>query len=47
MIVIDLQKKVQKGERREKGFKVKIEQLNARMREINLKLEMKTQEFKL
>ena len=47
MIVMDLQKKVEKGVRREKGLLVKIDQLNARMREVNLKLEMKTHEFKL
>lgn len=47
MIVLDLQKKVEKASRREKNLFTQIDQLNARMREVNLKLEMKTNEFKM
>ena len=45
--MLDLQKKVQKATRREKNLFTQIDQLNARMREVNLKLEMKTNEFKM
>ena len=47
MIVLDLQKKVEKASRREKNLFAQIDQLNTRMREVNLKLEMKTNEFKM
>lgn len=47
MVMLDLQKQLQRGEKREKAMKKQVETLAARMRELGLQLEMKTNELKL
>ena len=47
MIVMDLRKAVQKGEKREKILQSKLVAMASQLRELNIKLEMKAKEFKI
>ena len=47
MVVLDLQNKLQRSNKREEKLKMQVEQVEAKLRELGFKLEMKVNDLKL